>query len=397
MLRNSADLDPAAEDVLVGRYELQEPIGQGGMSTVYRARDRSLGRPVAVKLIRHAPAGHGDLEQLRQRFRREAANAARIPPHPNVVQIYDYGTDPERDLDFIVMELLRGQDLKAALRERPFTPAETVRILLEAARGLAAGHRAGIVHRDVKPANFVLMQEPAGASVKVLDFGIAKALEGDAEDDLTQAGAAPHTPAYASPEQLSGRDALSPASDVYQLGLVAYELFTGQRAFDAKDRERIATGEPVPLQARGNWEQVPLPLRRVVERALQSNPRERYPDAGAFAEALAGAQEDDHTLLASAAPLVTPIEAAPPAAKPRSSGVESIQRRWFSLPRKARIAVTALVAVLLLWSVFRGWGDTSAESEAPLDSRGTAELEAEFAPLFQQASELLAETDEARP
>ena len=388
MLRDSADLNPAAEDVLVGRYELQEPIGQGGMSTVYRARDRSLGRPVAVKLIRHAPARHGDLEQLRERFRREAANAARIPPHPNVVQIYDYGTDPERDLDFIVMELLRGQDLKAALRERSFSPPETVRILLEAARGLAAGHRAGIVHRDVKPANFLLMEEPAGASLKILDFGIAKALEGDADDDLTRTGVAPHTPAYASPEQLAGTDTLSPASDVYQLGLVAYELFTGQRTFDAGDRERIARGEPIPLPDRGKWHEVPLPLRIVVERALQSDPRERYDDAGSFAEALAEASASDHTLLAATAPT-----GAAPSAPAEGSGIATIRRGWLSFPRKARIAVMALVAVLLLWGAFRGWGTTAAESEAALDPPGTAELEAEFAPLFQEAAEWLSETD----
>lgn len=255
-------------EVLGGRYELLEPIGRGAMSTVYRAKDTALGRMVAVKVIRHDPAMHGDLESMRERFRREAANAAHIPPHPNVVQIYDYGTDPEGDGDFIVMELLDGRDLKSLLRERRFSTPEGVRIIQEAARGLAAGHDAGIVHRDVKPANLLVSQDGADR-VRILDFGIAKALAGEWEDDLTQVGGIPHTPAYASPEQRQAGGVLKPASDVYQLGLVAYEVLAGERAFDAQDRERIARGDAVRLPNRGSWNHVPAPVRAVVERALR--------------------------------------------------------------------------------------------------------------------------------
>ena len=392
MLRDSNHPDSAA-DVLAGRYQLEEPIGRGGMSTVYRGRDRTLGRPVAVKLIRHAP--DGDPEELRERFRREAENAARIPPHPNVVQIYDYGTDPERDLDFIVMELLRGRDLKTALRERRFTAAGAVRILLEAARGLAAGHRAGVVHRDVKPANFLLMDEPAGASVKVLDFGIAKAVDCDPEDDLTRTGGVPHTPAYASPEQRAGTGTLSPASDVYQLGLVAYELFTGQRAVNAADRERIARGESLTIPGHGRWAEVSPSLRAVVERALRADPGERYPDASAFAEAVAEAAEDDRTMLAATTPITASAPIPHPNATPRNRGLASIQSRWRALPKQARVVLMAGLALLLLWGVFRGWGGDSVDSEPVLNTRLTAELEEEFAPLYAEAAEWLADAEEA--
>ena len=210
---------------LAGRYEVVDAIARGGMSVVYRGLDRTLGREVGVKVVSLAAASDTALANFRERFRREAASAARIQ-HPNVVQIFDYGTDPELELDFIVMELLRGRDLKETLRERALLPhPEALRILADAARGVAAGHRAGIVHRDVKPANVFLMGDGAVVeTVKILDFGIAKPLEDDPEHALTTIGSLPHSPAYASPEQLDVHQPLTASSDVYQLGLIGYEL-----------------------------------------------------------------------------------------------------------------------------------------------------------------------------
>ena len=141
---------------LAGRYEVLEAVARGGMSVVFRGLDRTLGREVAVKVVSLAGASDTLLPNFRERFRREAASAARIQ-HPNVVQIYDYGTDPELELDFIVMELFAGHDLKETLRAGPIPLPEALRILADAARGVAAGHRAGIVHRDVKPANVFLV------------------------------------------------------------------------------------------------------------------------------------------------------------------------------------------------------------------------------------------------
>ncbi|HET7232999.1 MAG TPA: serine/threonine-protein kinase [Longimicrobium sp.] len=299
---------------LAGRYELAEAIGAGGMSVVYRGMDRVLGRPIAVKVVALSADSEEMRANLRERFRREAGSAARIAHHPNIVQVYDYGTDPELDLDFIVMELLRGRDLKQALARGPVPPAEALRIVREAARGLSAGHREGIVHRDVKPANiFLVGDEERLEYVRVLDFGIAKPMEPD--DDaltLTTAGQLPHSPGYASPEQTALDTAVAPTSDVYQLGLIAYELLAGERPYTEADRKRIRAGEAVPPARSDRWLAVPAPVRAVIERALSHDPAARYPDAGAFADALSGAEgttvlrpaadDDDHTMLATFAP-----------------------------------------------------------------------------------------------
>ena len=241
---------------LAGRYELAEAIGAGGMSVVYRGTDRVLGRPVAVKVVA-LPAENEEVRaNLRERFRREAGSAARIAHHPNVVQVYDYGTDAELDLDFIVMELLRGRDLKEALKQGRVPRDEAVRILGETARGLAAGHEQGLVHRDVKPANVFLVGEDGRVDyVRILDFGIAKPMEpGDDESlTLTGMGQLPHSPAYASPEQLDADAAVTPASDVYQLGLIGYELLTGERPYADPERQRIRGGEEVAPPESAAW------------------------------------------------------------------------------------------------------------------------------------------------
>src|SRR5690606_33152191 len=154
-----------------------------------------------VKIVSLPATDEADQRMLRERLRREAAAAARVPPHPNVVQVYDYGTDMALNLDFIAMELLSGRNLRTVLNAGPLTFAEATRIVRETARGLAAGHRAGIVHRDVKPPNIVVTADDPPGNVKLLDFGIAKVLEEALEEELTRTGHVPHSPAYASPEQ----------------------------------------------------------------------------------------------------------------------------------------------------------------------------------------------------
>ena len=276
-----------------------------------------------------------------------------------------------------------------------------MRIILGAARGLSAGHRAGIVHRDVKPANILLARQGGEESVRVLDFGIAKALGADPEDDLTRLGGVPHTPAYASPEQQRPGSPLSAASDVYQLGLVAYELMAGARPFDADQRERIQAGEDLALPVRGRWEQAPPPLRAVVERALRTAPADRFPDASAFAEAWSRAPADDHTIAAPgiAPPIVhdATVAQVPPASSGGASPsgapsagaawAASARERWGALPREARIGAAALVAVLLLWLMLRGSGD----EPVVVETAETVELEERFAPLYREAAERLEE------
>jgi serine/threonine protein kinase len=384
---------------LAGRYEVGERIGAGGMSAVYRAVDRRLGRPVAVKVVALPAEDEAEREALRERFRREAGSAARIPHHPNVVQVHDYGTDDALGLDFLVMELLAGRDLKQALAAGPLPRGEALRVLREAARGLAAGHRAGIVHRDVKPANVFLAGETSLESVRILDFGIAKPLEDDGAD-LTRTGQLPHSPAYASPEQMVAGRAVTPASDVYQLGLIGYEALAGARPFTPEERERIRAGAAVPLPARGAWSDVPAPVRAVVARALEADPARRYPDAAAFAEAVSAAMDevaspadathlappDDATHLAPPVPhLPIPERDAPPPSPALPAGGVVVSspssptatRERRGLPRAAWIALAVvLVAAVALLAGRRG-GDAEAPAAAatmPADTGGLAAL-----------------------
>jgi serine/threonine protein kinase len=400
---------------LVGRYRPLEVVGRGGMGVVFRARDERLGRDVALKII-SVPEGpevpHRD--ELRERLRREASAAARIPTHPNVVQIYDHGTDPELELDFIAMELLQGIDLRCAMREERLDFRRALRILQEAARGLAAGHRAGIIHRDVKPANIFLIGSEHGDSdhlegVKLLDFGIAKALVVGEDDELTRHERIPHSPAYSSPEQTQAGAPVTPASDVYQLGLVAYELLAGARPFTDEERERIRGGEEIGVPARGNWNSVDRSVRGVVEQALRVDPTRRFSDAGEFASALARTELEDRTeyLGGPATPLAGPDATdylgapavvpegrhattvqsdgwkAPPTATPHETA--PVRRRMvLGLPHAAALGAVLLGAAIVLLT--RGGDDsqpgtlTGAEVTASIE-----ELHAEFRPLLMEA------------
>lgn len=270
--------------VLGGRYRIEEVIGRGGMGAVYRALDERLGRAVALKVI--TVSGPGDAEsrkRLRARFFREARSAAALPHHPNVVPVYDYGSDEELGLDYLVMELLRGSDLASRLsRTGPPPLAASLKILLEASRGIAVGHRQGLIHRDVKPGNIFLTEPRSNeVQVRVVDFGIAKlADDDDTLGQLTQDGRVPHSPAYASPEQLRGLSNLTPASDVFSLGAVGYQLMTGERPFTEEDRNRMQLGMAVePRAARELNPAIPGSIEAVILRALNTDPQRRYKDA----------------------------------------------------------------------------------------------------------------------
>jgi TonB family protein len=273
--------------VLAERYYIERVIGRGGMGAVYAAQDQRLGRPVAVKVM-ILPAGDPEArERVRLRFHREAQAAARLR-HPNVVTVHDFGTDEALGLDYLVMELLEGEDLAARMaRTGPPPASETLSILRQAARGLAAGHRAGMVHRDVKPGNLFLERgEHGDTEVRILDFGIAQVAFDDLTlTHLTAAGRGPLSPAYASPEQLAGERRLTPASDVFSLGAVALYLLTGERPFgtgDGRAGEEIAAAL-ARLDGRAD---VPPAFRAVLARALAADPAARFPDAGSFREAL---------------------------------------------------------------------------------------------------------------
>jgi serine/threonine protein kinase len=260
-----------------GRYRVEQPLGHGGMATVYLAHDEELDRPVAVKLLAENLA---DDAALRKRFLREARLAARLS-HPNVVSVYDAGeTDDGRP--YIVMEHVEGVTLADVLRERRALPAgEAAGLAVQACRGLAHAHAAGLVHRDIKPQNLLL--RPDG-TLKVADFGIARAAETTA---LTQAGTVLGTAAYLSPEQAAGEDVTS-ATDVYSLGAVLYELLTGRPPYEFDSlpelAEKQARGSITPVSELSP--EVPPHVEDAVMRSLARNPAYRPASADALASEL---------------------------------------------------------------------------------------------------------------
>jgi len=299
--------------VLADRYRIEEVIGRGGMGAVYRAADERLGRNVAVKVITATAADPEARERVRARFIREARAAARLPHHPNVVPVYDYGTDAETGLDYIVMELLRGEDLASRLQRAGAPPMETaLRILEQAARGVNVGHRMQVIHRDVKPGNIFLLDDGDAddVQVRVLDFGIAKVMaEEDTETALTHDGRAPLSPAYASPEQLRGEAHLTPASDVFALGAVGYQLLTGAKPYTEADRNRMAIGQAVPtLSIRARNPAVPAEVEAVIGQALAHDAAARFPNGGAFADAVSAVAR---RLAGTAAAAAVPVLAGP--------------------------------------------------------------------------------------
>ena len=270
--------------VISERYALEQRLGSGGMSTVFRATDRILERTVAVKML----AEHlSDDDKFVARFRREALAVAKLT-HPNIVQVYDTGVDSGRH--YIVMEYVSGRSGAQILQKTgKVEPRLTVGIAVQACSGLDYAHRHGIIHRDVKPGNLMIIGgETTGANddmaVKLADFGIARAAE---QTRLTQVGSVVGTAAYLSPEQARGEEA-TPASDVYALGVVAYQLLTGRLPFEgASLAEMVVRREKErPLSPTAYDRDIPDALSATVLRSIENERDRRYQDAAALSEAL---------------------------------------------------------------------------------------------------------------
>ncbi|MBE3577348.1 MAG: Stk1 family PASTA domain-containing Ser/Thr kinase [Limnochordales bacterium] len=257
-------------NVLAQRYRLEEKIGAGGMAEVYKGIDTLLGRPVAVKILRAQYAS--DLEFVR-RFRREARAAASLT-HPNVVNVYDVGS--EGDTHYIVMEYVEGITLKELIRKAaPLPPATAALIAAQVAEALRHAHQRGLVHRDIKPHNILITSD---GRVKVTDFGIARAA---ASVTMTETGIVLGSVHYFSPEQARGEPATA-VSDIYSLGVVLFEMLTGHLPFTGESPVAVALQhiQQEPPSVRYWNRHVPRRLEQVVERCLQKDPTRRYQDAG---------------------------------------------------------------------------------------------------------------------
>ena len=264
---------------VAGRYVLGRRLGAGGMSTVFIANDTVLERPVAVKLLAEHLA---DDEAFVYRFRREALSAARLQ-HPNIVQVFDSGQDPNTHRHYIVMEYVDGPSAADMLRERKRLDIdETIRLVRDACHGLDYAHRAGVVHRDVKPGNLLYAEEMA--ATKLADFGIAKAAE---QTRITQVGSVLGTAAYLSPEQARGEEA-GPPSDIYSLGVCAYQFLTGRLPHEYASLTELALKQQQdPVDPITDYRpEVPPELDEAVRVALERDPDARYRSALEMAEAI---------------------------------------------------------------------------------------------------------------
>jgi serine/threonine-protein kinase len=356
----------------ISHYLIAEQIGGGGNGSVWRADDTLLGRPVALKFLSDTSASD---PSSRERFFREARAASALN-HPNIVTIYEI--NPEGAQPFIAMELVRGRALSKVLREYKRLPATlTVDYVAQICDGLGAAHRAGIVHRDIKPSNVMLTPEGA---IKILDFGLAKAaprdagaatlarattITGSADEPLSQAGVVMGTVPYMSPEQAAG-DPVDSRSDVFSVGIILYELLSGQRPFQGSSNTEIMkallTAEPAPLSTVAD--DVPEPLVRIVHKCLRKSPDERYRDGAEIAAQLRALDRSGWPPPASDLTTVT------------IAATSTTRSRVRVRPRRLAIAGAILVLAAALAGGYKWWQSSKGSNPSRAADAALAQTEA---------------------
>jgi eukaryotic-like serine/threonine-protein kinase len=346
---------------VAGRYTIARRLGAGGMSTVFLATDTVLERDVAIKLLAEHLAEDPDFVA---RFRREALAAARLQ-HPNIVQVFDSGQDESSARHYIVMEYVDGPSCADVLRERKQMEIdETVRIVRDACHGLDYAHRAGVVHRDVKPGNLLVGEQ---GFTKLADFGIAKAAE---QTRITQVGSVLGTAAYLSPEQARGEEA-GPPSDIYSLGVCAYQFLTGRLPHEYSSLTELALkqqqeGVEAITAARP---EVPRELDQAIRLALERDPQMRYSSAIEMAQALEAGLNGESTAatqalaatdygrdatMATRAMRTRSAPAPAPAPRPRDrTGTRAPARQATRAPARKRrfsgaLALLAVIAAIVV-------------------------------------------------
>lgn len=348
--------------MLSGRYRIDELIGRGGMASVYRGYDLTLGRDVAVKLLKRELAADST---FRTRFRLEAQAASRMS-HPSIVRVYDAGEDAETFADgavhpvpYIVMELVHGVLLKSIVASGPVALGDAVRYTDGILEALEYSHRAGVVHRDIKPGNVMVTES---GQVKVMDFGIARAVS-DSSSTVAETTAILGTAAYFSPEQAKG-ESVDARADLYSAGVVLYELLTGRQPFRGDTPVAVAyqhvSETPVPPSE--IVETVPRSVDAVVLRALAKDPFQRYPDAAAFRAALDATLEGKAPSKRQVGALTSelygpnPRQAAETARSLRQLSTDTTMKRTQAGPPVAWIwtgvaLMAVLVASVLFWVI----------------------------------------------
>ena len=266
----------------LGRYQIRGVLGKGAMGLVYEGHDATLNRRVAIKTIQTSDLDEATAKHYEKRFQREVRAVARLN-HPHIVQVYDFGN--EGDLAYIVMEYIDGKELKDYLDAKESFDLPTIfRLMGELLEALEVAHQAGVIHRDVKPANVML---DGKRRAKLTDFGVARITEGDAASaDMTRAGQMIGTPSYMSPEQIQGQ-AIDRRTDIFSAGVLFYQLLTGRKPFEGAGfplAKKIVQDDPTLPSA---VTQLPPAIDRVVAKALAKAPGKRFQSAREFAEALA--------------------------------------------------------------------------------------------------------------